>query len=253
MPLLRIRNLRKSYGGAEVLRGVSLDVHKGEVVAVLGASGSGKSTMLRCINCLEMPDAGAVFFHDELIGFTQTKRGVVRLRERRIAEQRAKMGMVFQNFNLFPHWTVLKNVMNAPVRVARRSRGNATQQAMELLDRVGLADRASSYPRQLSGGQQQRVAIARALAMQPEILLLDEPTSALDPANIGEVTDVMKELADAGSTMVVVTHEIGFARAAADHVVFVHDGMILEYGAARQVLEHPRSELIRDFVTQAPA
>ena len=247
-PLIRIDNLQKSYGDNHVLRGVSLTVNKGETVAVLGASGSGKSTMLRCINCLETPDGGSVHFRDELIGFEKHNGATRRLTERRVARQRTEIGMVFQNFNLFPHWTVLKNVINAPLTIRDMDKAEAKQLGLKLLDRVGLKDRAGSYPRQLSGGQQQRVAIARALAMKPEVLLFDEPTSALDPANVGEVTDVMQQLAAEGTTMVVVTHEIGFARAAADRIVFVHQGKIVEDGPAHQVLDSPQSELTKDFL-----
>ncbi|MGW7824955.1 amino acid ABC transporter ATP-binding protein [Streptomyces puniciscabiei] len=247
-PLLRITNLRKSYGGREVLKGVDMTVNKGETVAVIGASGSGKSTMLRCINCLETPDGGSVHLRDQLIGFERHGTGTRQLTERKLASQRAEIGMLFQNFNLFPHWTVLKNVTNAPETVRKMPKEEAIELGLQLLDRVGLQDRAGSYPKQLSGGQQQRVAIARALAMKPQLLLFDEPTSALDPANVGEVTAVMRQLAAEGTTMIVVTHEIGFARAAADRVVFVYDGRIIEDGPARQVLEDPQSELTKNFL-----
>ncbi|MEV3871769.1 amino acid ABC transporter ATP-binding protein [Streptomyces sp. NPDC049906] len=248
LPLLQIRDLRKRYGTTDVLRGISLDVHRGETVAVLGASGSGKSTMLRCVNHLERPDGGSVTLGGELVGFGQGRRGPRMLTESEIARQRSRTGMVFQHFNLFPHWTVLRNVVEAPVRVRGLDRTRAHELGMRLLTTVGLADRASSYPKQLSGGQQQRVSIARALAMDPELLLFDEPTSALDPANVGEVTSVMKRLADEGSTMIVVTHEIGFARAAASRVVMIADGLVVEDGPADRVLDAPRNPITRAFL-----
>lgn len=247
-PLLSIRNLRKRYGDNEVLRGVSLDVHRGETVAVLGASGSGKSTMLRCVNYLERPDAGSITLGGELLGCELGPHGLRMLSEGKISRQRQKTGMVFQSFNLFPHWTVLRNVIDAPIHVRGLDKGNARELGLRLLSRVGLEDRANSYPKHLSGGQQQRVSIARALAMEPELLLFDEPTSALDPANVGEVTSVMKQLADEGSTMLVVTHEIGFARAAASRVVVVANGLIVEDGDTEQVLQAPRSPITEAFL-----
>ncbi|MGW6461073.1 amino acid ABC transporter ATP-binding protein [Streptomyces sp. NPDC055078] len=247
-PLLSIRDLRKRYGATEVLRGISLDVVRGETVAVLGASGSGKSTMLRCVNHLERPDGGSISLGGELVGFTRGRRGPRMLTETEIARQRSRTGMVFQNFNLFPHWTVLRNVAEGPVRVRGLDREEARALALRLLATVGLEERAASYPKQLSGGQQQRVSIARALAMEPELLLFDEPTSALDPANVGEVTSVMKRLADSGSTMIVVTHEIGFARAAASRVVVIADGLVVEDGPAGQVLDAPRSPVTQAFL-----
>ncbi|WP_329025923.1 amino acid ABC transporter ATP-binding protein [Streptomyces sp. NBC_00690] len=248
LPLLSIRDLRKRYGATEVLRGISLDVARGETVAVLGASGSGKSTMLRCVNHLERPDSGSISLGGELVGFTTTRRGPRMLTETEIARQRSRTGMVFQNFNLFPHWTVLRNVTEGPVRVRGLDRNEARELGLRLLATVGLEDRASSYPKHLSGGQQQRVSIARALAMDPELLLFDEPTSALDPANVGEVTSVMKRLADGGSTMVVVTHEIGFARAAASRVVVIADGLVVEDGPTQQVLDAPRNPVTQAFL-----
>lgn len=235
--LLDIRGLRKSFGGTEVLRGVDLRVETGEVVAMIGASGSGKSTLLRCINCLEWPDAGSIRLAGEPIGVEQSGRGLRYLNARRIAAQRQRTGMVFQTFNLFPHWTVIRNVIEAPIHVRKLTKQNAKRQGLELLERVGLADRAESYPRQLSGGQQQRVSIARALAMEPSLLLFDEPTSALDPANVGEVTSVMEQLVVEGSTMIVVTHEVEFARAAASRVVVVDDGRIVREGPTSEVLD----------------
>ncbi|MDI9898755.1 amino acid ABC transporter ATP-binding protein [Rhodococcus sp. IEGM 1409] len=247
-PLLSIRNLRKSYGDNEVLRGVSLDLHRGETVAILGASGSGKSTMLRCVNYLERPDGGSITLGGELLGCELSSRGLRMLGEGKISRQRQKTGMVFQSFNLFPHWTVLRNVIDAPIHVRGLDKGKARELGLRLLSRVGLEDRADSYPKHLSGGQQQRVSIARALAMEPELLLFDEPTSALDPANVGEVTSVMKQLADEGSTMMVVTHEVGFARAAASRVVVVANGSIVEDGHTEQVLQAPRSPITESFL-----
>lgn len=252
-PLLNVNSLRKSYGSNEVLRGISLDVHKGETIAILGPSGSGKSTFLRCINCLEYPDGGSIFLDGNLIGFDYEGSGFRRMPEKKMAAQRMQMGMVFQNFNLFPHWTVLRNLIEAPISVAGLSRSEAVERARKLLARVGLAERESAYPRQLSGGQQQRIAIARTLAMEPKLLLFDEPTSALDPANVGEVTDVMASLAKEGSTMVVVTHEVWFARAAADRVVFIKDGVVVEEGPSEQVLNNPKHDLTKEFLEKTGA
>lgn len=252
-PLLSVRGLRKSYGSNEVISGVNLDVRKGETIAILGPSGSGKSTFLRCINCLEFPDGGAITLEDELIGFVPDGDGFRQMSEKQISVQRKEMGMVFQNFNLFPHWTVLRNLTEAPITVNGLSKAEALARARKLLARVGLADRENSYPRQLSGGQQQRIAIARALAMEPKLLLFDEPTSALDPANVGEVTDVMSSLADDGATMIVVTHEVWFARAAADRVVFIKDGVVVEEGPSEQVLNNPEHELTKDFLLKTGA
>lgn len=252
-PLLSIGGLRKHYGSNEVLRGVDLDVHQGETVAILGPSGSGKSTFLRCINCLEYQDGGSIYLDGNLIGFDYEGSGYRRMSEKKIAAQRKQMGMVFQNFNLFPHWTVLRNLTEAPISVAGLSRTEAVERARKLLARVGLADREDAYPRQLSGGQQQRIAIARTLAMEPKLLLFDEPTSALDPANVGEVTDVMASLAKEGATMLVVTHEVWFARAAADRVVFIKDGVVVEEGPSAQVLDNPTHELTKDFLEKTGA
>ncbi|HSN35536.1 MAG TPA: amino acid ABC transporter ATP-binding protein [Arthrobacter sp.] len=248
-PVLRINALRKEYSGVEVLRGIDLEVKTGETVAILGSSGSGKSTLLRCVNCLETPSGGSIEVNGDIMGYKQERNGVLRrLSESRIAVQRRKVGMVFQNFNLFPHWTVLENISDGPRSVLRLSKQDAIEKSMALLKRVGLQDRADAYPRQLSGGQQQRVAIARALALEPTLLLFDEPTSALDPENVGEVTDVMSDLADSGATMVVVTHEIGFARAAADRVVFMDDGVVLEQGTPSEVFDHSREARTMEFV-----
>ena len=252
-PLLAVHQLRKRFGTLQVLNGVDLTVWPGETVVILGRSGSGKSTLLRCINALEDIHGGSVTLGGELIGF-EWRRGKLRhLSDRAVARQRAQIGMVFQQFNLFPHMTALGNVIEAPVGVLRRDRKQTTQQAQSLLTRVGLADKANAYPRQLSGGQQQRVAIARALAMQPRLMLFDEPTSALDPELVGEVLATMRDLAVGGLTMCVVTHEIGFAREVADRVVFMHEGSIVEAGPARQVLDAPQHQATRDFLSKVLA
>jgi polar amino acid transport system ATP-binding protein len=247
-PLVRIRGLRKSFGTHLVLDGVDLDVRRGEVAVLLGPSGSGKSTLLRSINHLERPDTGFVEVAGEIIGYRYQDGRLHELGHRSITRQRARVGMVFQQFNLFPHLTVVENIIEAPVAVHGVPRKQAVAAARELLDRVGLAGREDAYPRQLSGGQQQRVAIARALAMEPELLFFDEPTSALDPELVGEVLAVMKDLADSGMTMIVVTHEIGFAREVADTVLFLDGGRIIESGAPADVLAHPRHERARAFL-----
>jgi polar amino acid transport system ATP-binding protein len=247
-PLVHVRGLAKSFGSHRVLEDVDLDVAAGEVVVMLGPSGSGKSTLLRCINHLERPDAGFVQIGGELIGYRYAGGRLHELRPRAITKQRSRIGMVFQQFNLFPHRTVLANMIEAPVGVGGSSREEAVRVARELLERVGLSDKADAYPRQLSGGQQQRVAIARALAMRPEVMLFDEPTSALDPELVGEVLTVMRDLARSGMTMIVVTHEIGFAREVADQVVFLDQGRIVESGPPSAVLADPRHERARAFL-----
>lgn len=248
--LVRAEQVHKSYGANEVLKGIDLEVTKGEVVCLLGASGSGKSTFLRCINHLEAVSQGRIWFGDEVIGYRQVKDRLYELDDKAAARQRSRIGMVFQRFNLFPHMTALENIMEGPVLVRRERPEDARAHALELLDRVGLAGREGAYPKQLSGGQQQRVAIARALAMRPELMLFDEPTSALDPELVGEVLDVMKDLARSGLTMIVVTHEIGFAREVADRVAFVHDGRIAEIGPPGEVLDRPRNERTRAFLSR---
>ncbi len=246
-PLVRIRGLGKSFGLNRVLDGVDLDVGEGEVTVLLGPSGSGKSTLLRCVNHLEKPDAGFVEVAGEIIGYRPERGRLHELRPRAITEQRSRIGMVFQQFNLFPHMTVLENLIEGPT-AAGVGKKEAVARAGQLLERVGLAGRESSYPRQMSGGQQQRVGIARALAMQPQLLLFDEPTSALDPELVGEVLAVIKDLAVSGMTMIVVTHEIGFAREVADTVVFLDHGRIVESGPPREVLANPTNERARAFL-----
>ncbi|WP_020499454.1 amino acid ABC transporter ATP-binding protein [Sciscionella marina] len=249
-PMVHASQVRKSFGPLEVLRGIDLDVAPGEVVVVLGPSGSGKSTFLRCVNHLESIDGGSIHVAGELIGHRVHGRTVHHLRPSRITAQRRHIGMVFQQFNLFPHLTVLGNIIEAPVGVAGAAKADALRHARELLDRVGLAEKADAYPKQLSGGQQQRVAIARALAMRPKLMLFDEPTSALDPELVGEVLQTMKKLAEDGLTMVVVTHEIGFAREVADRVVFMDGGVIVEQGPPAEVLDNPRTERTKAFLNQ---
>ncbi len=251
-PMVEITGLHKEFGHLHVLRGIDLVVPKGTVCVVLGPSGSGKSTVLRCVNELEDITAGRIRVDGELMGYREGTRGgkpaLFRLGSRDIARQRARIGMVFQRFNLFPHMTARQNVMEAQVQVLRRSKAEAGARADELLRRVGLSDRAEHYPAQLSGGQQQRVAIARALAMDPELMLFDEPTSALDPELVGEVLAVMRDLARSGMTMIVVTHELGFAREVADQVVFMADGVVVERGTPADVLENPQEARTRDFL-----
>ncbi|MFI0775973.1 amino acid ABC transporter ATP-binding protein [Streptomyces sp. NPDC021212] len=248
--MVDIRSVHKSFGPLEVLRGIDLTVRTGEVAVVLGPSGSGKSTLLRAINHLEKVDSGWISVAGSLVGYRRRHDKLYELRERDILKQRTRIGFVFQNFNLFPHLTVLENIIEAPVSALRRPRKRAVESAETLLARVGLADKASAYPRQLSGGQQQRVAIARALALEPELLLFDEPTSALDPELVGEVLDVIKDLAGQGTTMIVVTHEIGFAREVADTVVFMDDGRIVEQGPPSEVLDHPEQTRTKAFLSK---
>ncbi|MBI0381979.1 amino acid ABC transporter ATP-binding protein [Streptomyces albiflaviniger] len=248
--MVDIRSVHKSFGSLEVLRGIDLEVRSGEVAVVLGPSGSGKSTLLRAINHLEKVDSGWISVGGSLVGYRRQGDRLHELREREILKQRTRIGFVFQNFNLFPHLTVLENIVEAPISALRRPRKEAVRAAEALLDRVGLADKAAAYPRQLSGGQQQRVAIARALALEPELLLFDEPTSALDPELVGEVLDVIKDLAHQGTTMIVVTHEIGFAREVADTVVFMDGGRIVERGTPAEVLDAPSHERTKSFLSK---
>jgi polar amino acid transport system ATP-binding protein len=247
-PMVKIVDVRKSFGHTEVLKGVDLDVDRGTVTCVLGPSGAGKSTLLRCINHLEKIDAGYIAVDGEPIGYREKGDALHELSAGEIAAQRARIGMVFQRFNLFGHKTALENVMLAPRLVKRESREDVQARARTLLDRVGLADKADSYPSHLSGGQQQRVAIARALAMAPKLMLFDEPTSALDPELVSEVLDVMRELAKDGMTMFVVTHEVGFAREVGDQVVFMDDGLVIESGPPREVLDAPRATRTKAFL-----
>jgi polar amino acid transport system ATP-binding protein len=248
-PLVAVRNVCKTFGAVHVLRNVSLDVGAGQVLCLIGASGSGKTTLLRCINQLVTADSGAIWIGGELLGKRQHNGKLHLLNEAEIARQRMKTGMVFQRFNLFPHMTALQNVMEGPVQVQGRNRAEVAIEAKDLLARVGLAGKASNYPAELSGGQQQRVAIARALAMKPMLMLFDEPTSALDPELVGEVLAVMKELAGSGMTMMVVTHELGFAREVADEVVYVDAGAIVEAGPPGQVLGSPREPRTQAFLS----
>ena len=246
--LIQVTELQKHFKGAQqsqdnkirALDGVSAQIHRGEVVVVIGPSGSGKSTFLRCLNLLELPTSGQILFD----GADITDKNC------NINLHRQKMGMVFQHFNLFPHMTILKNMTIAPMQLLHKSKEDAEKTALELLSRVGLADRANAYPSQLSGGQKQRVAIVRALAMQPEVMLFDEPTSALDPEMVGEVLEVMKELANSGMTMVVVTHEMGFAREVADRVLFMADGKLIEEGTPEEIFSHPKSPRLQDFLAK---
>jgi polar amino acid transport system ATP-binding protein len=252
-PLVRAVNVTKSFGHHEVLKGVDMDVDPGEVVCLLGPSGSGKTTFLRLINQMETLTGGRIWVGGELIGFEE-RGGKLHVRhDKDVARQRARIGMVFQRFNLFPHMTALENVMEAPVQVKRLKREQARKDALELLDKVGLAERAKFYPSQLSGGQQQRVAIARALAMKPELMLFDEPTSALDPELVGEVLSVMRDLAEGGTTMIVVTHEMAFARGVADRVVFMDQGVVVEEGPPNEVLLNPKEERTRTFLSRVKA
>ncbi|MFB0615320.1 amino acid ABC transporter ATP-binding protein [Streptomyces sp. AGS-58] len=248
--MVDIRSVHKSFGPLDVLRGIDLQVRAGEVTVVLGPSGSGKSTLLRTINHLEKVDRGEISVDGALMGYRRAGDRLYELPEREVLRQRTRIGFVFQNFHLFPHLTVLDNVVEAPVSALKRPREEALEHARRLLARVGLADKAGAYPRQLSGGQQQRVAIARALALEPKLLLFDEPTSALDPELVGEVLDVIRDLAARGTTMIVVTHEIAFAREVADTVVFMADGRIVEQGPPQEVLGAPREERTRTFLAK---
>ena len=238
--LIEVKGLKKSFGEIEVLTGIDTEIKKGEVVCIIGASGSGKSTFLRCLNLLEEPTGGQIIFDGTDITDPKTNINI----------HRQKMGMVFQQFNLFPHMTVLNNMTMAPIKLLGLSKEDAEERAIKLLERVGLADRASSYPSQLSGGQKQRVAIVRALCMQPEVMLFDEPTSALDPEMVGEVLEVMKSLAQEGMTMAVVTHEMGFAREVADRIIFIDEGIIMEEGNPEEVFGNPQSPRLKDFLSK---
>ncbi|TCC39253.1 amino acid ABC transporter ATP-binding protein [Kribbella sindirgiensis] len=250
MPLVHAVNVTKSFHHNEVLKGIDLDVDRGQVVCLLGPSGSGKTTFLRCINQLETIDGGRIWVDDELMGYADRDGKLYRLKNKEIAAQRREIGMVFQRFNLFPHKTALENIVEAPRQVKGESKKTARERAMKLLDRVGLADRCNAYPAQLSGGQQQRVAIARALAMQPKLMLFDEPTSALDPELVGEVLAVMRELALDGMTMIVVTHEMSFARDVADTVVFMDGGVVVEAGPPKDVIGNPQHSRTQAFLSR---
>ncbi|MEU7909355.1 amino acid ABC transporter ATP-binding protein [Actinoplanes sp. NPDC049118] len=250
VPMVAAEGVRKRFGGHEVLRGVDLLVAPGEVCCLLGPSGSGKSTLLRCINHLETVDGGSLRVDGALVGYVQRGDRLFELRPREVAARRREIGMVFQRFNLFPHLTALQNITEAPLRVLREPADEVRERAVALLQRVGLADKADAFPAQLSGGQQQRVAIARALAMRPKLMLFDEPTSALDPELVGDVLAVMRGLAADGMTMVVVTHEMGFAREVADTVAFLDDGLVLEAGSPGEVLVNPRHERTRAFLSK---
>jgi polar amino acid transport system ATP-binding protein len=248
--MVKAEGVHKSFGRLEVLKGIDLEVRHGEVMCVVGPSGSGKSTFLRCINHLEKINGGRLWVDGHLVGYRQKGGRIYELREKEVAAQRSDIGMVFQRFNLFPHMTALGNVMEAPLRVKREPKTVVRERALALLDRVGLADKAYGYPNQLSGGQQQRVAIARALAMEPKLMLFDEPTSALDPELVGEVLEVMKQLALDGMTMVVVTHEMGFAREVGDSLVFMDYGVVVEKGLPREVLANPQHPRTQDFLSK---
>ena len=248
--MVRAESVHKSFGRLDVLKGIDLVVRPGEVSVVIGPSGSGKSTFLRCINHLEKINAGRIWVDGDLIGYRERGGKLHEMREREVAAQRRAIGMVFQRFNLFPHMTALENVAEAPVRVKRQPRAEVREIAHALLRQVGLADKTDSYPAQLSGGQQQRVAIARALAMQPKLMLFDEPTSALDPELVGEVLDVMKDLARDGMTMIVVTHEIGFAREVGDSLIFMDDGVVVEAGPPRDLIASPQQGRTRAFLAK---
>ena len=253
MPLVHAVNVMKSFNDIPVLKGIDLDVRKGQVVCLLGPSGSGKTTFLRCINQLENIDGGRIWVDGDLMGYEDRTGTLYRLNNKAIAAQRREIGMVFQRFNLFPHKTALENIMEAPIQVKGEKKDKARERGIALLARVGLADKPSAYPGQLSGGQQQRVAIARALAMQPKLMLFDEPTSALDPELVGEVLAVMRELANEGTTMIVVTHEMSFAREVADHVVFMDGGVVVEEGDPKSVINNPQHDRTRSFLRRMQA
>jgi polar amino acid transport system ATP-binding protein len=249
-PMVLAESVYKNFARLEVLRGINLKVARGEVMCIIGPSGVGKSTLLRCINHLEKIDAGRLWVDGELVGYRQHGGKLYELRDREVCAKRAEIGMVFQRFNLFPHMTALQNVIEAPIRVKGMPRAEASELAMQLLERAGLTEKVHAYPNQMSGGQQQRVAIARALAMEPKLMLFDEPTSALDPELVGEVLDVMRDLARSGMTMVVVTHEMGFAREVGDTLVFMDQGLVIEAGRPRDVLGNPQQERTRAFLSK---
>lgn len=249
-PMVEIVDLKKSFGKVEVLKGIDLQVEQGSVTSILGPSGSGKSTLLRCVNHLERPTAGAVIVDGEYVGYSRRGDTLVEVSGKTLARQRSHIGMVFQRFDLYAHKTALENIIEGPMKVLRQSRAEATEEAMRLLDRVGLKTRSRAYPAQLSGGQQQRVAIARAMAMKPKLMLFDEPTSALDPELVGEVLTVIKEVAGTGMTMLVVTHEIAFAREVSSEVVFMADGVIVEQGHPDAVLRDPSHSRTKDFLAR---
>lgn len=248
--IVQVCNVSKSYGTTEVLKNINFDVHDGEVACIIGPSGAGKSTILRCINRLETQSEGMIFVSGQPVGYTKIADEYHELSETSLSRQRAKIGMVFQRFNLFPHMTALENIMEAPIELGLQTRSEARDTARALLQRVGLEEKADSYPAQLSGGQQQRVAIVRALAMKPKLMLFDEPTSALDPELVGEVLTVMKALAEEGNTMILVTHEIAFAREVADTIHFMVDGEIIESGPAKRLLTNPNEERTRTFLSR---
>jgi polar amino acid transport system ATP-binding protein len=249
-PMVKSEAVHKYFGRLEVLRGIDLEVQPKEVMCMIGPSGSGKSTFLRCINHLEKIDAGRLSVDGELVGYQQRGEKLYELRDEEVCKKRSEIGMVFQRFNLFPHMTVLQNIVEAPMRVKGESREVASDRARKMLERVGLSEKTHAYPNQLSGGQQQRVAIARALAMQPKLMLFDEPTSALDPELVGEVLDVMRKLAEDGMTMIVVTHEMGFAREVGDSLVFMDGGVVVEKGKPKDVLGNPQHERTRGFLSK---
>jgi polar amino acid transport system ATP-binding protein len=249
-PALRVEGVRKSYGHVEVLKGINMQVKPGEVACLVGPSGSGKSTFLRCINHLEKINSGRLYVHGDLVGYEEKKGRLYELSDGEVCRKRAEIGMVFQNFNLFQHMSVLENIIEAPTRVLKISKEEAIIHARELLELVGLSGREESLPKQLSGGQQQRVAISRALAMRPKLMLFDEPTSALDPELVGEVLAAMQDLANSGMTMIVVTHEMGFARKVADTVTFMDAGLIVESGAPDEVLDNPKHERTKSFFSK---
>ena len=250
VPMVLAEGVRKSFGHTEVLTGIDLEVDPQQVVVIIGPSGSGKSTFLRCINHLEKINGGRLSVDGELVGYEQRGDKLYELRDKQVAGKRAEIGVVFQRFNLFPHMSAIENVMAGPIHVKGEPKAVVRERAQKLLDRVGLGDRGDAYPAQLSGGQQQRVAIARALCMEPKLMLFDEPTSALDPELVGEVLDVMRELAKSGMTMIVVTHEMGFAREVGDWLVFMDEGVIMEAGVPREILVNPQHERTRQFLSK---